>query len=480
MGVGERAAAAFVVDFAPGLSTLYLMADVPERFWDDLLLYIEEGRVVPIIGWELVSVRDGERDIPLDRWLAGRLTRELVLPAPDPAEAYELNDVVSLHQRQGGQREELYPRILRILRAAALTPSEAVRTLAGIRGFDLFVSLTFDTLLTDAIGAARPELHVERIAFAPNEARDLPGVKPRDQATVFHLLGRASASPDYAICDDDLLEFVLALQDKQRQPRVLFDELRVRHLLILGCSFGDWLARFFLRTARSLELSQKRRRSEWLIGEQIARDTRLTLFLESYSTETRVLPFNAAAFVAELGKRWHAKHPVSAEGAATPKAEPLRRRVAPGAVFISYAIDDREAAQPLADGLQAAGVEVWFWSGEDPDKLGEDWARSIRRGIDECCLFLPVISRQTLSPENRRRYFWREWNHAHHRAIGMAPGEIFLVPVVVDDTRIERADLPDSFKAAQGANVASGLVTQPVAEKFRQLQRDYRTLHRVA
>ena len=40
--------------------------------------------------------------------------------------------------------------------------------------------------------------------------------------SLFHLLGRASASPDYAIYDEDLLEFLHAIQDKQRQPKTLF------------------------------------------------------------------------------------------------------------------------------------------------------------------------------------------------------------------------------------------------------------------
>jgi len=82
--------------------------------------------------------------------------------------------------------------------------------------------------------------------------------------------------------------------------------------------------------------------------------------------------------------------------------------------------------------------------------------------------------------ENRRRYFWREWNQAHQRALGMAPNETFLVPVVVDDTRIDKVELPDSFKAAQGTVLLDGEVTTSVAEKLRQLQRNYRTLHRVA
>lgn len=252
------------------------MIDLQETFWDNLLDYIQDRTVIPVIGSELVTVWEGGRDVPLYRWVAERLAADLKLPIGDLPEGFDLNDVVSLHARRRGEREELYAQIHRMLRNAALTPAEPLRSLAGIPGFDLFVSLTFDSLLADAIGAGRAGALAEQIAYSPSTVRDLACPKAAlREPVVFHLLGRASVSPNYAICDEDLLEFLHAMQDKQRQPKNLFDELRSNHLLILGCSFGDWLARFFLRTARSLELSQKRRRWDVLVGDHIGHDARL-------------------------------------------------------------------------------------------------------------------------------------------------------------------------------------------------------------
>jgi hypothetical protein len=452
------------------------MADSQERLWEDLLLFIEERRVIPIVGPELLTIQDGEHRIPLYRWVASRLAADLHLQAADLPEGFTLNDVVSLHLRSRGERELLYPRILQILRSAAFPPPEPLRALGGILGFDLFVSVTFDSLLADAINTTRfsGKRGTEQVAYSPNDIRDL--AFPREELSrpvVFHLLGRASSSPDYAICDDDLLEFLHAMQDKQRQPKLLFDELRGNHLLILGCTFGDWLARFFLRTARNLELSQKRRRWEWLVDSQVSRDANLVLFLESFSLETRVLPLTAADFVMELEERWRATH------TATPQmAEPTDReagagppRIPAGAIFISYASEDLQAARQLAEGLHAAGLEVWF--DKNALKLGEIWPRAIRHGIESCSVFLPVISRQALSEENRRSYFWNEWNYADDLRRGMAPEEAYIVPLVIDDTRIDRVSLPDSFAGAQGMRVPKGTITAEVAEALKQLVRGY-------
>ena len=64
------------------------MADPSERFWEDLLLFIEEGKVIPVVGPELVTVRDGALDVPLYSWLVRRLAGVIECPArtyPSPS-----------------------------------------------------------------------------------------------------------------------------------------------------------------------------------------------------------------------------------------------------------------------------------------------------------------------------------------------------------------------------------------------------------
>jgi len=431
------------------------MAELQEEFWAHLLAYIEARTVIPVIGPELVTVRDGDRDVPLYRWLAQRLAADLQLPTAELPEGFDLNDLMRL--LKDDRRNDLYLQIDRMLRNAALTPSESLRALAGIPGFDLFISLTFDSQLAEALGAAQ-------ISYSPNAVRDLPSPKAElRRSVVFHLLGRSTVLPNYVVCDDDLLEFVHGLQDKQKQPQNLFDALRENHLLILGCDFGDWLARFFLRTARSLELSKTRKRWDVLVGERIPRDAKLVEFLEGFSHDSRLVPWTSEQFVTELARRWHLEHPAEVR-----KAEGV---IPAGAIFVSYASEDLAAASRLAAILSSAGLDVWF--DKNALRLGDDWARSIRLGIKSCSLFLPVISHQAMREQNRRSYFWEEWNEANDFARKMSPDEPFIIPIVIDETRLELAPLPEFFTRKQGKRLQDGNITPGDVELLRKLVQDF-------
>ena len=88
---------------------------------------------------------------------------------------------------------------------------------------------------------------------------------------VYHLLGRLSASPTYVISDEDTLEFICALQSEHLTPEKLFHELEHNHLLFIGSSFTNWLARLFLRMAKRHRLSDPRDVGEVLADNHPAR-----------------------------------------------------------------------------------------------------------------------------------------------------------------------------------------------------------------
>ena len=284
-------------------------ATLDDDAWDDLLDYIEDRRVIPIVGPELLRVETDAGPRLLYEWLAEKLAVRLGVDTSLLPEAYTLNDVVCWFLSSRGRREEAYARLRGVLRDSAFAPPRALAQLAQITDFDLFVSTTFDPLLEQAINAERfnGAASTEVIAYAPNRVNDLPTERERlSRPVVYHLLGRVSASPTYVLSDEDLLEFICGLQSEHLAPEKLFHELEHSHLLLIGGNFTNWLARLFLRMAKRRRLSDPRDVGEVLADGHSSGDRRLMSFLQQVSVRTRVYA-GAEDFVAELHRRWMAR-----------------------------------------------------------------------------------------------------------------------------------------------------------------------------
>jgi hypothetical protein len=435
--------------------------------WEDLLNFIEERRVIPIVGPELVSVATEAGPRLMYEWAAEKLAARLNVDTSELPHPLTLNDVVCWFLSSRGRREEAYTRLRTILREASFEPPATLRRLAQITDFNLFVTTTFDSLLEQAINLERfgGQAATDVLAYAPNRVVDLPAERDRLQRpVVYHLLGRLSASPTYVISDEDLLEFICALQSEHLTPEKLFHELEHSHLLVIGSSFNNWLARLFLRMTKRHRLSDPRDVGEVLADSHSGHDERLMSFLQQVSVRTRVYA-GAEPFVDELHRRWSARQkPVTPSAGFQPQRFLAPDREMPdNAVFVSYAREDLPAVQELRAGLAAAGVTVWF----DLDRLeaGDDYDRKIRGNIGRCSYFIPVLSATT---ERRlEAYFRREWSYAIDRSRNMADGALFILPVCIDATDPVVAQVPEKFKALHCTRLPGGRVSEDFAQRLR-------------
>ena len=143
----------------------------------------------------------------------------------------------------------------------------------------------------------------------------------------------------------------------------------------------------------------------------------------------------------------------------------VERSAPKGAVFLSYAREDTDAARRIADALRAFGVEVWF----DQSELrgGDAWDQQIRRQIKDCALFLPIISQHT--QERGEGYFRLEWKLAAERTHLMAEGRPFVLPLVVDDARENEALVPPEFMRVQWTRLAHGVPSPQFVEQVKKL-----------
>ena len=443
------------------------LATLDEDAWDDLLNFIEERRVIPIIGPELLQVDTESGPRQLYEWIAEKLAVKLGVDTTALPRPFTLNDVVCWFLASRGRREEAYTRLRSLFRDANFAPPLALRQLAQITDFDLFVTTTFDPLLEQAVNLERfgGAQSADVIAYAPNRVADLPAEREKlTRPVIYHLLGRLSASPTYVISDEDTLEFICALQSEHLTPERLFHELEHNHLLFIGSSFTNWLARLFLRMAKRHRLSDPRDVGEVLADSHSIADARLMNFLQQVSVRTRVYS-GAGKFVDELHRRWTTRRR-PADVIALPAAQrflPPERDMPDNAVFISYAREDLPAVQRLKAGLDAAGIRTWF----DLDRLesGDDYDRKIQRNVARCSYFIPVVSATT---ERRLEgYFRREWSYAIDRSRNIAEGALFILPVCIDDTNAASAHVPDKFKALHIMRLPGGEVTPAFAQHLQ-------------
>jgi hypothetical protein len=451
---------------APALS----IGTLDDDAWDDLLNFIEDRRVIPIVGPELLMVSTERGPRLLHDWVAEKLAARLNVNTSELPQPCTLNDVVCWFLANRGRREEAYVRLRSIIKDASFEPSVALRKLAAITDFDLFVSTTFDSLLESAINLERsggaPATDV--LSYAPNRVVDLPTERDRLQRPlVYHLFGKLSASPTYVISDEDLLEFICALQNEHLAPEKLFHELEHNHLLFIGSNFSNWLARLFLRMAKRQRLSDPRDVGEVLADDHTSQDQRLVEFLQQVSVRTRIYR-GAERFVEELHSRWSARRkPATAAPAAPVRFLPPAREMPDNAVFISYARDDLPAVQQIKADLEAAGITTWF----DMDRLeaGDDYDRKIRRNIARCSYFIPVISATT--QRRLEGYFRREWSYAIDRTRNMADEALFILPVSVDSTNAAEALVPDKFRSLHFTQLPGGRVTPEFAQRLSDFTR---------
>lgn len=403
-----------------------------ETSWRRLLDQIHDGRVVPVVGSELLVMgADGKS---LQRMIAERLLAMHDQPPPEewPA-SRELDEaVMRLVRLKYLSIQDLYCDIHYTIRQLISTGDNVIptpiRQLTEITDFRMFVTLTPDNLLACSL---RKRCAVNEIVHSPelatSEGRDLPA-DWRDRSSevqLLYLFGKSCSAPVFAINDEDFLEYAHSMiTSRGLVPVRFFGELQEHNLMLIGCHFPDWLSRLFLRITNKARLSATTAKCEWLIERMQPCETSLVNFLENYSRRTKILDMAPLDFVAELHRRW------TADGG--PPSVPAAGQALPAGAtfFISYSRStDLPRAEALVQALLRLGLserEVWF--DRRAIEPGDDFRQRILDGIGSCRYFLPLLSEAATGREEG--FVFREWRAANDRREEM--NRDFIYPVIVD------------------------------------------------
>jgi hypothetical protein len=428
------------------------MAFLSEDDWRDLVHEIHNRRVIPIVGPELVTVSDpatGAR-LTVEQFLAplfaqalGTETRRSTgASQPEATQGpVTLNGIASAYLLSGGKPKRIYSELSGLLDQITAPPPPALLDLASITDFDLFIAGTIDPLLALALAQTRPAFRPAEHVRAYDHKRPVDIPEHLGPGFVYHLLGSRQTYPNFAVWEEDFLEFICGLVRHHAQLERLFLLLKTRYLLILGAPFSDWVMRFFLFVAKGGRFTERRRDdvTTFLADQERNLGEPLMFFFDQVVGTMRIIRGDPAAFVAELASRWRAQH----AAVAAPEGDPLAQmaeEMPRGAVFISYSHDDIEATRVLVRQLLAAQIPVWV----DKQRLhgGQNYERSLEHAVKNgCSFFLSLISRATEGDPTRYVHKERRWAAQRH-----VDGFGFYLPAIIDDTPIAKQEPPEFAK----------------------------------
>ena len=448
------------LDAAPGDR---LLDEADAELWDVLLESLAQGSVVPIVGRDLLTIGGGDKP-PLYTELAARLAVALKI-SPDVASANPANPlgaVAAEHILRGQDSSRIYRSLAAILQRMEPLPIPApLQQLAGIDKFNLFVTTTFDSLLERAVQAARerPRVYSYSTKSQPVADEDLSA---DGRPTIYQMFGKVSPLNNYVVTEEDALEFVFQFQSSGEQPKELLHLLSERTLLIIGCSFPTWFVRFFLRLSRGRRLyGTEADKRAFIVDPGAAGDAGLVQFLNAFQTRTEVFTqYSAEQFVAQLAMKWH-NRPRDTDPGVIPE----------GAVFVSYAREDRARVQTIVEALQSKGLRVWF----DREQLdpGVNWDRKIRHALSKASAFVPVVSKTSVSVTDR--YFIKEWKLSFDRDLQIAFNDRFLFPVVIDEVDPNSPSIPQEFRTANMTRVEADAVPEGLVTALLDAMRRKKT-----
>lgn len=459
--------------------------DEGEDFWYDLLAHIEDQVLVPITGPDLNVVTSDETGHTLARLIARRLVDSYDLKMSD--DHLTMREAVGAALRRNRRNaDRLYKEVNKIIGEFAEHECVPLREIAEITDLRLFVSMTPDRLLAKTIRKVRPSEQIHELTFFPGQStadRVLNLNLPEESDTfVVRLFGQAASTAQYAIHDEDLLEWMHSLMDGGGGlPESIAHALRHQPLLFIGYDTPDWLLRFLLRLCNTTRMSSSESKQFFLVNTAATAEPLFDKFLATYCPPMKVQQLNMTAsdFVTELHRRWTEQ--VLWKRSA-PKAGVLRpgiRRHGPSTrptVFISYLREDVDAARRLYNQVNAICGDVWF--DEKGLSPGDWWSDKIPQAIKRCHLFLAIISANTEVEEEG--YVFREWQLAVDRLPSIAPGSDrrFIIPVIVDDPPGPAGDylcIPKEFREFDFGNAPRGELDSSLREV---LEKEIRAIRR--
>jgi hypothetical protein len=367
---------------------------------------INGENIIPVIGYELLPIREKGQIIPYLDYLSKTLVakeKKIKLP-PNGSGFTRFNSVA--HQLLSLKNRDKIDTITTISECAKQIHDKVDTTyldmIVSILPFHYFFDLTFTTHLAEAVQRLRtfPKTTVKQTTFPyflKKTPEDLIKNDCSFEGVVYNLSGSAYQGPkllyNYYCTDDDTLDFVSLFNRKFDIALNNYKEVVTNSsLLFLGCQYPDWLIRILINTLKPGSLDANNNLQARVFFDYCS-DPSNSFFLTRHQFRFQKNLATLALISSLYTDLFEHRYVLSHEGK--------------DFVFISYAREDLPLVQNLVCRLSAS-INVWF------DRIemfpGDLINLDVKSAIANCKLFIPIVTRES-GNKGPDAYVRQEWRH---------------------------------------------------------------------
>ncbi|MEO6722229.1 MAG: toll/interleukin-1 receptor domain-containing protein [Ferruginibacter sp.] len=418
--------------------------------WDELMEFIAEKKLTPIIGKEMYKYEEAGSLSPIDNYLCSQL---LMAYKASDYPASTLTDAVDFLTNQKMIKPMDIIRKLKSIVKEIDFEFPLLTELLGVTELDYFINTAiYNNVLEKKIYQTRKE-PATSINFSINEPfTDCENLEKLTEPFVFNVFGSLLNTVDPALSEDDMLEYVSYFREKMSIATNIVNALKNKNLLIIGCSFPDWMNRFVLRLLSSEPMHDwGTRRTIILINDDSDFREKQNDALKHYDVVTYDGSTND--FIKELSNQWQQKNPNSAKKKS---------------IFLSYTTKDKDAVETLKRTIEDIG-NVTCWYDKREIVAGDDFKREIAKSIKSADLFIPLISSNSLM--HKDGYVQQEWMTADNvNTFRKIDGNLekYLMPIVIDDTNPYDLNVPKYFSELSIGKVLNGNAGQEFLQQLKE------------
>lgn len=418
--------------------------------WDELLDFISDSQLTPIIGKEMYKFKEINRLKPIEEYLSARL---LEMNNVTDQQGLSLYQAVDYLETQKKVKPMDITRKLKSIVKEIDVDFPLLTAFLSIKKLNYyFNTAVYNNLLEQNIIKLRSQ-DVTSINFSINEPfSDCEDLERLVNPFVFNVFGSLLNTVDPALTEEDMLEYTGFFKEKMKDATNIINALKNKNLLFIGCAYPDWMLRFILRLLSNEPLHEwGSKRTIIVVNDKSSMRDIQSDFLKNYDVVT--YEGNTDEFVMEFSNQWKKKNPATAKSKM---------------VFLSYTVKDREAVENLKKAIESISNVNCFYDNREII-AGDDFKTVIAKNIKSADLFIPLISANSLM--HKDGYVQLEWFTADNvNTFRKIDGKMekYLMPVVIDDTNPYDSSVPRYFSELSIGKVPQGNPGQEFIMQVKQ------------